>query len=116
MRESTCRHCQRRIVLDRTEGWIDPEAGYDDENGDGIWRTTCDSHDTFTAEHEPWRDDPEPSTIRVHVPDGTTGTVCGLVFAGNDWDSDVDAVIADRAEAGEVTCDECRTLAGMVIP
>lgn len=51
--ESKCRHCGRRIVKDPTEGWIDPEAGYDDEDGDGIWRTTCDQHDTFTAEHEP---------------------------------------------------------------
>lgn len=50
---TTCRHCGRRIVHDKNEGWIDPEAGYDDEDGDGIWRTTCDSHDTFTAEHEP---------------------------------------------------------------
>ena len=49
---STCRHCERRIVLS-DEGWIDPEAGYDDEDGDGIWRVTCDRHDTFIADHEP---------------------------------------------------------------
>lgn len=49
----TCRHCGRDIVLDSVEGWIDPEAGYDDEDGDGIWRTTCDAHDTFIADHEP---------------------------------------------------------------
>lgn len=48
-----CRHCDRPIVFDENEGWIDPEAGYDDEDGDGRWRTTCDSHDTFVAEHEP---------------------------------------------------------------
>lgn len=53
---ATCRHCGRTIVKDATEGWIDPEAGYDDEDGDGIWRTTCDSHDTFVAEHEPEED------------------------------------------------------------
>lgn len=52
----TCRHCGRAIVKDSEEGWIDPEAGYDDENGDGIWRTTCDRHDTFIADHEPEED------------------------------------------------------------
>ena len=46
-----CRHCKRTIV---NEGsglyvWIDPEA----TGGDSIWRETCDSNDTFTAEHEP---------------------------------------------------------------
>lgn len=50
---SECKHCGRGIVLDSHEGWIDPEAGYDDENGDGIWRVTCERHDTFTGEHEP---------------------------------------------------------------
>lgn len=50
----TCRYCGRTIVYDETEGWIDPEAGYDDEDGDGIWRTTCDQHHTFVAEHEPF--------------------------------------------------------------
>lgn len=50
--KSHCRHCHRTIV--RTdEGWIDPEAGYDDKDGDGIWRTTCDANDTFAADHEP---------------------------------------------------------------
>lgn len=48
---TVCLHCSREIVLDPVEGWIDPEAGYD-EQGDGIWRVTCDAHDTFTAEHE----------------------------------------------------------------
>lgn len=43
-----CRHCNRAI---RFEGgfWIDPEATGDDL----IWRETCDSHDTFVADHEP---------------------------------------------------------------
>jgi hypothetical protein len=59
---STCRHCGRPIVKDAEEGWIDPEAGYDDEDGDGIWRVTCDRHDTFIAEHEPEEDaDPTPT-------------------------------------------------------
>lgn len=44
----TCRHCGRPIVF--SDGlWIDPEASGDDI----VWRETCDSHDTFTAEHEP---------------------------------------------------------------
>lgn len=57
MKTATCRHCQRDVVKDPDEGWIDPEAGYDDEDGDGIWRTTCDSHDTFIADHEPEPDE-----------------------------------------------------------
>lgn len=44
-----CRHCGRRIIFEQGVGWIDPEATGDDS----IWRETCDSHDTFTAEHEP---------------------------------------------------------------
>lgn len=45
---TTCQHCERRIVF---EGgyWVDPEATGDDF----MWRSTCDAHDTFTAEHEP---------------------------------------------------------------
>lgn len=43
-----CRHCGRTIVK-RGGVWIDPNAKGDDR----IWRETCDSHDTFTAEHEP---------------------------------------------------------------
>lgn len=46
--ESTCRHCQRRVILIHGR-WIDPEATGDD----AVWRETCDAHDTFTAEHEP---------------------------------------------------------------
>lgn len=46
---TTCRHCERRIVLD-TGLWIDPEATGDDS----IWRETCDANDTtFWASHEP---------------------------------------------------------------
>lgn len=45
---ATCRHCSRHI--EQVEGrWIDPEATGDDS----VWRETCDSHDTFTADHEP---------------------------------------------------------------
>jgi len=44
-----CKHCGRTIVQDKDGRWIDPEATGDD----GVWRETCDSHDTFTAEHEP---------------------------------------------------------------
>jgi hypothetical protein len=54
---STCRHCQRTIVFE--DGyWVDPEAPTDkDDEGnwldDAIWRETCDSHDSFVADHEP---------------------------------------------------------------
>lgn len=46
---TTCLHCERIIILDPEDGWVDPEATGDDS----IWRETCDAHDTFTAEHEP---------------------------------------------------------------
>ncbi len=47
--ETLCRHCGRSIV--REDGaWIDPEATGDD----AVWREVCDSHDTMTAEHEPY--------------------------------------------------------------
>jgi hypothetical protein len=44
----TCRHCGRSIVNDNGT-WVDPEASGDDI----MWRETCDSHDTFQADHEP---------------------------------------------------------------
>jgi hypothetical protein len=56
---ATCRHCDRRIEFSHDEGWVDPEAGFtrdDVEQGDGVWRLTCDAHDTFVAEHEPTED------------------------------------------------------------
>jgi hypothetical protein len=46
--ERECRHCGRAIV--NVDGaWVDPEAKGDDS----VWPEVCDSHDTFTAEHEP---------------------------------------------------------------
>jgi hypothetical protein len=45
----TCQHCGRSITQDNNGVWVDPEATGDDS----IWRETCQSHDTFTAEHEP---------------------------------------------------------------
>lgn len=45
----TCKHCGRGIFEDFLDGWVDPEATGDD----AVWRSTCDSHDTFIADHEP---------------------------------------------------------------
>lgn len=45
---ATCRHCHRAITLTE-DGWVDPNASGDDRT----WRETCDSHDTFEADHEP---------------------------------------------------------------
>lgn len=45
---TTCKHCDRVIVLDG-DVWVDPEATGDDS----VWRETCDAHDTFIADHEP---------------------------------------------------------------
>jgi hypothetical protein len=51
---ATCKHCHRRIVNNPDEGWVDPDAGFDVENGDGIWRATCeDNHEDRIAAHEP---------------------------------------------------------------
>lgn len=47
--EEECRHCGQRIVLMASGSWVDPVARGDD----GLWRETCDSHETFSAEHEP---------------------------------------------------------------
>lgn len=54
MSETICKWCGRAIVPgDPGEyPWVDPEATGDDS----MWRETCDSHDTFTAEHEPVSD------------------------------------------------------------
>lgn len=52
LEQATCVHCQRHIVR-IASGWVCPEAGFDREFGDGIWRETCEDHDTVTAEHEP---------------------------------------------------------------
>lgn len=49
MTAHTCRHCGRTITKDAEGVWVDPEATGDDS----VWRETCDSHDTFTAKHEP---------------------------------------------------------------
>ena len=45
---SICAHCGREIVWSFGY-WVDPNAHGDD----AVWREVCDSHDTFTAEHEP---------------------------------------------------------------
>lgn len=45
---ATCKHCGRSITRENG-AWIDINATGDD----AMWRETCDSHDTFTAEHEP---------------------------------------------------------------
>jgi hypothetical protein len=46
----TCIHCGRVVVKGEPGEyeWVDPEATGDDKN----WRETCDSNDTFLANHE----------------------------------------------------------------
>ena len=43
-----CIWCGRDIVV-AGDTWVDPNATGDDL----MWRETCDSHDTFVAEHAP---------------------------------------------------------------
>lgn len=55
---TTCEHCSRTIEQDAEGIWVDPEAPATPEAGDDyIWRETCDSNDSFTADHEPEDDD-----------------------------------------------------------
>lgn len=73
-----CRHCGRYIENDPDEGWIDREAGYDDEDGDGIWRVTCDAnHDSITAEHEPFPQTEDDKLVCIHGLDVWVGNECG---------------------------------------
>lgn len=44
-----CLHCDREIRHYGNGVWVDPAATGDD----AVWRETCDSHDTFEANHEP---------------------------------------------------------------
>jgi len=85
-----CRHCGRTINLDPDEGWIDPSAGYDDEDGDGIWRVTCDeNHDTITAEHEPFPQTEDEMLVCVHGRPVWVGNECGNCEAdGYKWAPD----------------------------
>jgi hypothetical protein len=51
---AACKHCGHGIGHDEEEGWVAPDAGFDVEGGDGIWRTTCpDNHEDRIAAHEP---------------------------------------------------------------
>lgn len=60
-----CAYCGRPIVNEHG-GWVDPDAAGDDI----VWRDSCDSHDTFTAEHSPTVDIAE-------VLDALTGAAYG---------------------------------------
>jgi hypothetical protein len=55
---AVCRFCSHGIVsLDEGDSWFAPDAGTDDEGGDGIWRETCpDNHEDRIAAHEPEED------------------------------------------------------------
>jgi len=49
-----CKHCGRTIYPIGDGTWVCPEAGTDVENGDGIWRETCENNDQErSAPHEP---------------------------------------------------------------
>lgn len=51
---TTCRHCGHGIGHNTEEGWVAPDAGFDVEGGDGIWRDSCpDNHEDPAAPHEP---------------------------------------------------------------
>lgn len=56
---TACQYCNRRIVR-RNGAWIDPLATGDDS----LWRHTCDSNDTFAAEHAP------AAAVREYCPVG----------------------------------------------
>jgi hypothetical protein len=73
-----CRHCGRYIENDPEEGWIDRAAGYDDEDGDGVWRYTCDAHATFVADHEPFPQTEDEKLVCIHGLDVWVGNECGM--------------------------------------
>jgi hypothetical protein len=51
---TACRHCGHGIGRDPEEGWVAPDAGFDEEGGDGMWRTICPDNDEFpNPPHEP---------------------------------------------------------------
>jgi hypothetical protein len=61
---ATCKHCGRSITRENG-AWVDTNATGDD----AVWRETCDSHDTFTAKHEPM---PDPTLTLNEVIDEAT--------------------------------------------
>lgn len=49
-----CKHCCHGIGQDENGTWVAPDAGFDVENGDGIWREICpDNDDHPNPPHEP---------------------------------------------------------------
>ena len=51
---TACKHCGHGIGYDSTEGWVAPDAGFDVEGGDGMWRDMCpDRDDEPNPAHEP---------------------------------------------------------------
>lgn len=51
---TACRHCGHGIGQDHDGTWVAPDAGFDVEGGDGIWRDICpDRDDEPNPPHEP---------------------------------------------------------------
>ena len=90
---ATCVHCSRDIVQDADGRWVDPAATGDDS----VWRETCDSHDTFVADHEPVSHTFAPGMSDDSDPDQTC-IICGLT------EPEHTPCAACNAEPGE----ECR--------
>lgn len=60
---TACKHCGHGIGYSESEGcWVAPDAGFDVEGGDGMWRDMCpDRDDEPNPPHEPdetpeWKD------------------------------------------------------------
>lgn len=52
--ESDCRHCGHGIITLDGKLWVAPDAGFDTESGDGIWREICPDNEDFpNPPHEP---------------------------------------------------------------
>lgn len=75
---TTCKHCGRSITPENGT-WIDPNAAGDD----AVWRETCDSHDTVTAEHEPTFDQviDEAAAAGMFEPENTVAAFNRLLDA-----------------------------------
>lgn len=84
---TACKHCGHGIGYNPVEGWVAPDAGFDREGGDGMWRDLCPDRD----------DEPNPP----HVPDThPEHTEC---FDGCGLDIDHDGECREKP-GGRIVC------------
>jgi hypothetical protein len=77
---TACKHCGHGIGYSPTESaWVAPDAGFDVEGGDGMWRDMCpDRDDEPNPPHEPDVAPGEHVHIPIPVAQGHVCSVCGV--------------------------------------